>query len=383
VVEGSYSSRHTLRVMLPLLLFHAAWWLMLICYSLAVAEFMSGHLGLLASLYVVSSSAFSGAFASGLALRRKIGYPLLPGPRSARRTVVVLFLSLGGSMLVLWNAYMYGPPPLLRLFGATTEVYTEYGRLKAVLFALATLLLVMAASEPRLWHRSLLAGCAFFVFLLYMARGPLMLALIQYALARTLWFGAGWKKGSVAAMVPVLVAAVLFGPLGEARSGPGYFATVMEIRPEYQHWPAVILWLVGYVSLPAENLVSLISRWHEWEWGRRVSLGVLPGFLGSASRVDERYLSTLPNPLNNVPTYLGWVWMDFGWLGIVLLNVIWGFAGGMLVERSPGRGGVASLPYYASVATLFFNDHFLWFPTLVQMGAAYGIERWVWRGEKA
>jgi hypothetical protein len=209
-----------------LLLFHAAWWLMLICYSLAVAEFMSGHLGLLASLYVVSSSAFSGAFASGLALRRKIGYPLLPGPRSARRTVVVLFLSLGGSMLVLWNAYMYGPPPLLRLFGATTEVYTEYGRLKAVLFALR-------------------------------------------------------------------------------------------------------------------------------------------------------------NPLNNVPTYLGWVWMDFGWLGIVLLNVIWGFAGGMLVERAPGRGGLASLPYYASVATLFFNDHFLWFPTLVQMGAAYGIERWVWRGEKA
>jgi hypothetical protein len=121
VVEGSYSSRHTLRVMLPLLLFHAARWLMLICYSLAVAEFMSGHLGLLASLYVVSSSAFSGAFASGLALRRKIGYPLLPGPRSARRTVVVLFLSLGGSMLVLWNAYMYGPPLLLRLFGATME----------------------------------------------------------------------------------------------------------------------------------------------------------------------------------------------------------------------------------------------------------------------
>lgn len=65
--------------------------------------------------------------------------------------------------------------------------------------------------------------------------------------------------------------------------------------------------------------------------GSANGLGLLPGLLGSAARVDERYLSTLPRLLNNVPTYLGWIWMDFGWVGIVLLDVIFGV---LRAERS-------------------------------------------------
>ena len=42
----------------------------------------------------------------------------------------MLFLILGNAMLVLGNAWLYGPPPLVGLFGVTREVRVEYGRLK-------------------------------------------------------------------------------------------------------------------------------------------------------------------------------------------------------------------------------------------------------------
>lgn len=373
------SFNRVLWLVFPLVLFHSAWWVMLGCYSIGLADFMSGQLGTLASIYVVSSVGFGAAFASGLALRRRLRSRTaveLPSGKCKIR-VVVLCLTIGAVVLVIANAWMHGLPPIFRSWGFETEVYTQYGRWKGVLFPLAILLVVVAAFDPDTRVSMCAAGLGFVVLLLYVARGPLSLAVIEYALGRIL-FGTGRPARYLGTLIAVLMVAGIFGWLGETRSGRGYFANAMQIRNEYQGWPFGLLWLLGYVSFPAENLVALVSDWREYEYGRRMMLGMLPAFLGSADRADERYLRVLPNPLNNVPTYLGWAWMDFGWLGVIFLNMIWGATGALLVERPLGRGGLVSLVYYAAVVTLFFNDHLLWFPAFVQMGLAYVIERWVW-----
>lgn len=377
----NFSSNRALRLVLPLVLFHAAWWVTLGCYSIGLADFMSGQLGILASIYVVSSIGFGAGFAWGLALRRRLGSRTALEPDGGRFKirVVVLCLAIGAAAIVIANAWMHGPPPIFRSWGFETEVYTEYGRWKGVLFPVAMLLVLAAAFEVDTRASMCAAGLGAVVLLLYVARGPLSLAVIEYGLGRML-FSTGRRARYVETLIALLIAAGLFGWLGETRSGRGYFASAMQIRNEYQGWPSGLLWLLGYVSFPAENLVALVSEWREYEYGRRMMLGLLPAFLGSVDRADERYLGVLPNPLNNVPTYLGWSWMDFGWLGVIFLNVIWGAVGGLLVERPLGRGGLVSLVYYGAVMTLFFNDRLLWFPGFVQIGLAYVIERWVWGG---
>jgi hypothetical protein len=63
--------------------------------------------------------------------------------------------------------------------------------------------------------------------------------------------------------------------------------------------------------------------------------------------------------------------MDFGWMGVVGLNLLWGVVGGIVAGRPLGGGGLpavayySAVPYYSAVATLFFKDHLLWFPNLV------------------
>jgi hypothetical protein len=95
----------------------------------------------------------------------------------------------------------------------------------------------------------------------------------------------------------------------------------------------MVLWLVGYIGFPGENLLALVEKHAQWELGRRTVLGLLPAFWGAAGRADDYYLSLLPNPLNNVPTYLGWAWLDAGWLGMVAINLIYGSVGGVFVLR--------------------------------------------------
>ncbi len=173
-----------------------------------------------------------------------------------------------------------------------------------------------------------------------------------------------------------------FGVLGEARSGRGYFADVMRVRPEYAEWHPAVLWLIGYVSFPAKNLVSLMSRHDQWELGERVARGILPAFLGSLERGDEYYVSLLPHLYNNVPTYIGWAWLDGGWVGVIVLNVLYGVVGGAIVRRAIGKGGLVGIVYLAAVATCFFNDHLFWFPGLVQMALVGLGEAWIAKAEK-
>jgi hypothetical protein len=267
---------------------------------------------------------------------------------------------------------------MLRMLGWETLGYADYGRFKNLLFPAVMSLLVLSIFEDSHFWRLVSSGLALLVLLLYIARGPLLLVALQYFFTSLRYKSAGRRRGLLAICI-VATALLTFGALGELRSGTGYFAEAMEVRQEYRQWPAGVLWLVGYIGFPGENVLALVEKHAQWELGRRTVLGLLPAFWGAAGRADDYYLSLLPNPLNNVPTYLGWAWLDPGWLGIVAINLIYGSVGGVFVLRPFGRGGLPAVVYYAALATICFNDHLLWFPGLVEMAIlAIGERRMRW-----
>lgn len=197
-----------------------AGWFMLAGYSLSLAELMSRQLGLLATVYVVSRSAFKRAFREWLGTTWKhttsvvLGISGCEEKRSCALPDTRKRDAGAGERLVVRTAP--ASRPLRSHEGGPCGIWPP----KGVLFALTTVQVVTAAFEPRLWLGASLRD-----------------------LARLFSFSV-WPGGA----------------LGEAGSGPGDFASVMEIRREYRYWPTAVLWLVGCVSLAAENLVSLISR---------------------------------------------------------------------------------------------------------------------------
>lgn len=366
-------THYPLLILLPLAIFELAWCALIVASSLQIAEWTQGNIQLLTVLWVVSTVSFGAGYAVVLAVRARSGIRgSLRGELTAPSNWILYGLASTVVVLSALNVFFYGLPPMFRWFGVETPVYAEYGRFKGVLFPAASALLALSCFEQRDWRRRAYVLIGVGTLLLYVARGPLMLAVVEWA-GVSLLYSRYRRETVLVSASAVVLALVAFGIIGELRSGPGYFREVMEIREYYRDVPSALLWLIGYVGFPAENLVALVSEHDRWELGRRTWLGLLPAFLGSTERVDEYYLSLLPNVLNNVPTYLGWAWLDAGWVGVVALNGLYGVVGGLLVLRAPGHGGLIAVLYYAALLTIFFNDHLLWFPTVVQglfLGAA-------------
>jgi hypothetical protein len=162
--------------------------------------------------------------------------------------------------MVAVNMAWFGRPPILRAVGVPALTYSEYGRFKGVVYPAAMTLVLLSALEAGKWvgrvERAIYGAVGVGVLLAYIARGPLSIAIVQWGLVKVLYGGQLWV-GMRRAVGLLGLTGVAFGLLGEVRSGEVYFAEAMQIRQEFRKWGAATLWLIGYVSFPAENLVAL------------------------------------------------------------------------------------------------------------------------------
>lgn len=283
-----------------------------------------------------------GGFESRVHMRWSEGRTLiLSRSRTRLATLMLIFLIV---VITAFNWRYYGPLPAITLLtgGYSDYTYLTYGSLKSVVFSAAMLLLLLTLIErTRVWIVFMI-GLSIITFLLYVSRGFLIQAILQYAL---LWIfikrpKIGFRTIFLTILVLIMVVLIMDW-VGSIRTGSNNFIAAMQIRPEWQNWPSGILWLIGYVSFPLANMVALLHSFGEHTDGVLVITSSIPALFwkwlglkditGLISPIIETYF---PNPLNTVATYNGIIFIDFGMWGVFIFNFILGLVGSLLYTFS-------------------------------------------------
>jgi len=120
--------------------------------------------------------------------------------------------------------------------------------------------------------------------------------------------------------------------------------------------------------MPLQNLFSLVaSNFHDFKMGDTTLFTLVPGFLHPflfGHSVAEIWTNIIqnyfPDVNNTVSTYLGGIYVDFGWPGMVVYNFLIGMVGSIIYFYQKLRGDNFISILYAIWSSgimlmLFFN----------------------------
>ncbi len=361
----------------PIYLFTASWALMLGTLEIQVSEltypdrsmglilFVVSLLTMLAGVgavrlanYAEKTAAVSLAYRIDTRLLRKINWILC----------IIVFL------IVVFNWVSIGPAPLLGFFGASTLNYAEYGRLKQVLEPLAMALFVNSALEESRALRWFWRLAAFGTLLAYVARGPMLVAIVQAIILYSIRTSASKRKIYIRASVAILIALVAMDIVGENRTAQESFFEFLEIKQEFRTWPVAVLWPISYMSIPISNMCWIVKGAHFHEPAASFLYSVLPSFWVPTSP-HEAVLSD-SHIIDGTHTYLANYFLDFSWAGIVAFNFIIGVVAGLLTHRERiSRKFLLSPILLSAFSFIFFWDFFVSLPTIIELCVQAVIQR--------
>jgi hypothetical protein len=293
-------------------------------------------------------------------------------PRLLRRISCVLCIVL--FLIVVFNWASVGPVPLLGFFGIPTVGYAEYGRFKQVLEPVAMVLFVNSALEESRARRWFWRCISLGALLAYVARGPILVAVVQALILYSIRTSASKRTIYVRACVAVVLALVAMDIVGENRTAQESFFEVLEIKQDFRTWPVVILWPISYMSIPISNMCWIVKGAHFHEPAASFLYPVLPSFWAPASP-HEAALSE-SHIIDGTHTYLANYFLDFSWAGIVACNFMIGLIAGLLTYRERVSRKFLMSPVLLSAFTfMFFWDFFVSLPTIIELCVQALIER--------
>ena len=329
------------------------------------------------SIFLVSVIAMSLGFAT---VRRSDEFSDLP-PAPDRYLIrteplrkSIWILGVGSMLLIVYNYFAFGLPPLAGFFGFSTYDYQEYGRFKQALQPMLGALFLNSLLDPSRYRRWLGSAFALGVMVLYVLRGPLLMALVQGVILSSIRSSVSSRRIYLRAFVIVLVALALLNLIGNYRTPQEIFLSYMEIKPQFQSWPMALLWPVTYVSVPISNLCWIIHGSHFTEPTLSFLYPVLPAFWAPlnphlAPQSDSHII-------DGVHTYLATYFLDFSWVGVFVANFGLGLMSGFLVNRERvSRYLLISPILLSAMSLLFFWDFFVYLPTLGLLAIEIFVQR--------
>jgi oligosaccharide repeat unit polymerase len=354
----------------PVYLFVGTWIIMLATLELQVSwsTFPDRALGL--SVFVVSVVSMLLGFA---AVRRSDdGNDLPPVPlRYAIRTgplrKSIWILAVGSLLLVVYNYFAFGLPPLAGFFGFSTYDYQEYGRFKQALQPMLGALFLNSLLESSRLRRWLGSAFALGIMVVYVLRGPLLMAIAQAVILNCIRSSLSSRKIYLRALVVLIVAMALLNLIGNSRTPQEIFLSYMEIKPEFRSWPMTLLWPITYISVPISNFCWIIHGSHFTEPTLSFLYPVLPAFWAPLNPHEAPMSDS--HIIDGVHTYLATYFLDFSWFGVVAANFGLGLLSGFLVNRERiSRYLLISPIVLSAMSLIFFWDFFVYLPTLGQLG---------------
>jgi oligosaccharide repeat unit polymerase len=369
----------------PIFLFCCAWFFMLAGYLVSPSVFYLHSIAAyftLFELFLVSATFYLLSFhVAKYFLSREPGLPIARKQVQdvEKKRILAIFLLLGLALFVMiLNAYLEGLPPLILklMHDASKYTYTNYGHLKNLLYSACYLIVMLSMVLSSRWARYFFVACALAILTLYLSRGPFMFIVLQvviYALLKMKHIT--FKRLLYCAIGMVLFACIMMEVLGAIRTGHHAFLLAMQVKPHFQHWPAGLLWVMIYFSAPIVNVISFIlNGFSQFHHGLLNLSIILPPLLGShvfplSHHVSSQYYI---GRQNTAFSYLGTYYLDFGWWGVALVNVLYGVCGAWFYARyRQGQEGVRNWYYaiYLSFLLLIgLYPFLLGFPSFLEFG---------------
>jgi oligosaccharide repeat unit polymerase len=330
----------------PIFVFTIMWAVVISSYWIAPSHFYltstAAHFILL-QFFVVSAITFYCAYWVGAVCLKR--FPRRDGLDKACSKVLLkrawIMCALFGVIVfvLIMNLWRFGLPPLINhcLHLWTPYVYMYYGHLKNVLYCACYILVMLSFGSAFRSLRFAIWALVLGVFILYLSRGPIIFIVLQvltyYLLTRRSAINVGKLLGIFLGFVILLL--LIMSVLGMVRTGNHVFMESMQIKSQFQTWPTSLLWVVTYFSAPMVNAVSFVMRAHQYDYHGLLSLSIMmpPAIAEHILPLSKQiFLSYLVDRNNNAFSYLGAGFLDFGWWGVVLVNIIYGVCGGVFYQ---------------------------------------------------
>jgi oligosaccharide repeat unit polymerase len=366
----------------PIGLFLATWVLMLVCFQFQVSYVSYPHFSLAFLIFAISFISFllghiSVRLLSTLTKRANHSMHYQIDMRRLRR--FSHFLGGGALILIVINLVTSGIPPLFGFFGFDTMNYMFYGKLRQLLFPLLVTLFVNSLLETSRIRKLFYCSFAFFFLLCYVARGSIMIMLLQALIVFSVRTSIPKSKIYLIAICGAIGAAFLVDIIGSNRTGDLGFFLYMQIKTEFQQWPTIYTWIISYISTPLSNLCWLVNTAHFDHVTWSFAYQLMPHFWEPIDpHLDIIETSKL---IDGVHTYLSGYFLDFSYFGIALINLVVGMVSGYCssAERI-SRKFLACSVFLSSIGFMFFTDFFLYLQTFIEIGIQC-LAQWYFIGE--
>ncbi len=359
------------KIVNPFQLFLVIWLVGLGTYTVKISTLLSPNQGILWVIFIFSIVFFALGFFGIRVISelyaltaRKNYYSIVISQR--RLTITLVMLWLVTAIIVLLNLASQGLPPVFSTFGFNTLNYKEYGRAKGVLYPLLIALFVLTIYSEKRWLSKLMRIWSTCLLIAYISRGNIIIMLVQALLVLLLYKPMSKKVvfGYVSGFFLMLL--LLMSVVGEFRTGTKVFIVAMGIKKEYQDWYPGFLWVASYISLPLSNLAFIVDTYHSPLFGEGVLSRMLPAFSVDDDPIEDA-MSNMDGVMDNAHTYLGIVFVDFLWGGIILLNLILGVVGGLFYWTRIGiRYSALFAVFLSQIVLLEFSYFYFTFSFLVE-----------------
>lgn len=294
------------------------------------------------------------------------------------------------SMLAFWGVvnvvqigYSGGLPLIWLLIGRSGVSYFDFGipSVNGMIFALGLAMgmiafLIYELTGEKKWLNVVLLMVGwgivsisrkFFVVTLIQT-GILYLIVHRVSITTILKFSFG-----------MLLAVLLFGFVGDIRTGRDVILKYAYLNIEYPDWlPSGFVWIYMYLTTPVNNIVNIfVNISPEWNYSfARTFSGLLPSVVrDSDAATSEKYW--LISDVFNVSTAYASAYIDVGTIGVTMFNMIISFltAGLYFFARSLA-GKMMFVVFVQALFLTVFNDNFTNLNNCFQVFFIY----WAFRG---
>ena len=169
-----------------------------------------------------------------------------------------------------------------------------------------------------------------------------------------------------------VIVLALFTIIGNFRSGKDTMNNVFNPKPEYENLSDSTKWIYSYLTFSVSNFnnLTLITKGNI-NSGSSMLKEVLPTVILNKANVRVKYSPFyLVSPNYTVSTYLPPIYLDFGIYGVAIFSIFMAFIGCLtnknLMNKNNNRNKLMYAVFIHNILLLFFNNMFLYLPTIIQ-----------------
>ncbi len=205
-------------------------------------------------------------------------------------------------------------------------------------------------------------------YLFLLARQSLMTAFVQMLGVYLLTKQVNYKN----VFLSIIYSIILFGLAGNFRSGSEHFKMVAKVPEKFPDFLLGFYWVIMYIATSVDNMYSLLDSYFSFNYGLISLKSLLPTVISNLLKIKSvPIVGYFNNPAFNTSTFLNVPYIDFSFMGIIFVSVVYALIGNMSWRSYLNKKNDAETVFiYAIVFQIlvmsFFVNMLLMLPIVIQ-----------------